>query len=497
MKQLILCFCRIISVLFFVNLSVFVKTERNVCDQSHSFFVPRQVTTNSVFELGLNNYQWYHERKQDDNFYFGFYVTPFFQQSAQSKKLARYFLRNNKESLTFSEVNEDPCNICSLWFGLESDVNSNFNATFSMNPCRRAYGSYFNLLLSKAWEGHQFWFDFAFTAMRVKHELRMCETVQELAGPLSNFQEGTIDQFTSVINALNNTEWCFGKFSQCSLNRSGVDDIQLKLGYDWYYAPETNNHLSPYLVATIPTGKRQRSEFIFEPLVGSKNGSFGIGLNFDYTFYTREEHVLTWLIDAKCRYVFGADQCRSFDLCKNGDWSRYLLVVPQDQTLATQPGINLFSLVAKVTPRGTIDIWTALHWQWDFFNLEVGYDFWWCQKEKVCLKDKIASGFGIFDLAGMNGVPTSASTANISQCTTGSNQAQSDATFVTLTTSDLDVDSAAHPAALSSTLYGAFSWEPTPGDYPFMLGFGGQYEFAHRISALEQWAFWGKLGIVF
>lgn len=421
----------------------------------------------------------------------------FFSSQLSRKKLARYFLRDNKECLTFSEVNEDPCNICSLWFGLESDVNSNFNATFSMNPRRRAYGSYFNVLLSKAWEGHQFWFNVAFTAMRAKHELRMCETVQELAGPLSNFEEGTINQFTSVIAALNNPEWCFGKFSQCSLNRSGVDDIQLKLGYDWYYTPERNNHLSPYLVATIPTGKRQRSEFIFEPVVGSKNGSVGLGLNFDYTFYSCEQQSVTWLFDIKYRYVFGAEQCRSFDLCKNGDWSRYLLVVPQDQTLATQPGINLFSLEAKVTSRSTIDIWTALHWQCDSFNFEVGYDFWWRQKEKVCLKKKIASGFGIFDLAGMNGVPTSASTANISQCATGSNQAQSDATFVTLTTSDLDIDSAAHPAALSSTLYASFSWQPTPGSYPLMLGFGGQYEFAHRIAALEQWAFWGKLGIVF
>ncbi len=487
----------IVVFLLFTNLIVNLNADNKNCDQSHSFFVPRQITTNSVFGLGLNSYQWYHEREQDDSFHFGFYATPFFQQSSQSKKLACYFLRDNRKCLTFSEVNEDSCNICSLWFGLESDVNSNFNARFSMNPRREAYGSYFNLLLSKAWEGHQFWLNFALTAMHAKHELRMRQIVQELAGPLSNFEEGTIDQFTSVICALNNFEWCFGKFSQCSLNRFGVDDIQLKLGYDWYYTPERNNHLSPYLVATIPTGKRQRSEFIFEPLVGSKNGSAGVGLNFDYTFYSCEHDPITWLFDIKYRYVFGADQCRSFDLCKNGDWSRYLLVVPQDQTLATQPGINLFSLEAKVTPRSTIDIWTAVHWQWDCFNLEGGYDFWWRQKEKLCLKGCIKDGFGIFDLAGASGVPTSASTANISQCATGSNQAQSDASFVTLATSDLDIDSASHPAALSSTLYGAFSWDPTFDGYPIMVGFGAQYEFAHRIAALDQWAVWGKLGIVF
>ena len=113
------------------------------------------------------------------------------------------------------------------------------------------------------------------------------------------------------------------------------------------------------------------------------------------------------------------------------------------------------------------------------------------------MNQKIAEGFGIFDLAGANGVPTSASTANISQCATGSNQAQSDTSFVTLKTSDIDSDSAAHPTALSSTLYGGLSWQPSVGKYSVIVGFGGQYEFAHRISALEQWAVWGKLGITF
>jgi hypothetical protein len=40
-------------------------------------------------------------------------------------------------------------------------------------------------------------------------------------------------------------------------------------------------------------------------------------------------------------------------------------------------------------------------------------------------------------------------------------------------------------------------WKETDSDTAFLLGLGGQYEFAHRTSALEQWSFRGKLGIVF
>lgn len=464
---------------------------------SHTFFVPRQVTTNSTFELGLNNYHWYHERPLDDRWYIGFYATPFFQQTNRGKKTARFFLRNGQSCLNFHEINTNPCDIESLWFGLESDVNTNFNATFTMDPRRRTFGSYFNTYFVQEWGPHAVWLNIAFAVMRAEHDLRMCETVRQLPGPLSNFALGSIDEFTSVISALNNSTWFFGKFSPCTLKRTGVDDIQVKIGYDWFYSVENHNHVSPYIVGTIPTGKRQRSEFIFEPLVGSKNGSIGAGVNFDYDFYRNEYHAFTWLFDVKYRFVFSADQCRSFDLCVNGDWSRYLLIVPQSQHLAAQPGINLFSTRARVEPRSTLDLWTALHWQWSEFNLEVGYNFWWRQKEKVCINCSISNGFGIFDLAGSGGVPQSASQANISQSVIGSNKAPSDASFVVIRTRDLDLNSAAHPHAFSSTVYTGFGWHPTPGGYPLLLGLGGQYEFAHTNAALEQWAIWGKLGIIF
>lgn len=476
-----------------------VYADDDCCDRSHTFFVPRKNTTNSVFELGLTNYHWYHHQERSDEFHLGFYATPFFQQTSKPEEIAQYFLRNNQECLKFSELNEDPCRgICSLWFGIESDVNTHLEIPFTMSPQRRVYGTYYNIMLANGAGLCDFWLNIGFAAMIVEHKLRMCENIKEKAGPLSNFDLGTIDEFESVIAALNNPEWQFGRFCRGTSTRFGVDDIQIKLGYDWYYCADSDNHVSPYLLATIPTGRHQRSKIIFEPLVGSKNGSIGFGVNADYTFFSGEEHDVTWLFDAKYRYAFSADQCRSFDLCENGDWSRYLLIVPEDQHLDTQPGINLFSGKAKVTPQSTIDIWTALHWQYDSCAFELGYDFWWRQQEKVCFNCDIEEGFGIFDLAGMNGAPQSASKANISECATGSNQAPSDPTFVTLKTSDLDIDSAAHPSASSSTLYAAVSWQTEPRELPpLLLGIGGQYEFAHDIDALEQWAIWIKLGIIF
>ena len=485
---------------------------------SHTFFVPRQVTTNSVFELALNNYRHYHQEEgynfphengyeeeiEDEDpyekFSFSFYLTPFLQHSTRGEKLARYFLRCGNKTLTFNEINEDPNAVCSLWFGLESDLNTHYtHGTLCMKPDRQAYGTYVNSSFSKQWDKHALWFNVAFAVMHVEHRLNMSSSISEVEGPLSNFELGTIDEFSSIIDALNNPEWDFGKFSKNKLSRSGVDDVQLKLGYDRFCGDDEKNHISPYLVATIPTGKRQRSEFIFEPLVGSKHTSLGIGVNGEYDIFSSddEEFGISWLSDFKYRYVFSSRQCRSLDLCTNGDWSRYLLVVPEDQHLATQPGINLFSGSVDVTPRGTIDFWTAFNVHWPTYNIEFGYDFWWRQKEKVCLNGSGSTSYGIFDLAGMSVVPQSASKANISQSAIGTNQAPSDASFVHLTSNDLNVNSAAHPAAYSSTFYAAWDWKKTTPETAFLLGVGGQYEFAHCTSALEQWTLWGKLGVVF
>ena len=172
-------------------------------------------------------------------------------------------------------------------------------------------------------------------------------------------------------------------------------------------------------------------------------------------------------------------------------------MVPEAQHLATEPGINLLSGTVKVRPGSTLDIWTALRWERKKYTIELGYEFWWKQKEKISLNNKPIQQYGIFDLAGMNLVPQSASKANISNTAIGSNAAPSDETLVALTRQDINIDSGAHPAAYSSTLYAAVAWIDKHSTYELHASFGAQYEIAHRKSALEQWAVWGKIGVRF
>ena len=96
----------------------------------------------------------------------------------------------------------------------------------------------------------------------------------------------------------------------------------------------------------------------------------------------------------------------------NDDWSRYLEVAKPTALGTPLPGINYLTQSVNVTPRNSATIWTALHFQHYNFHLEIGYNFWYRQKESV--EHFKAPGVVIYDILGVPGSQTSASSAIIS-----------------------------------------------------------------------------------
>src|SRR5690348_12879102 len=68
---------------------------------SRTVFVPRSVTHNSVFELAMNNWDFYHPQNADDCNWLNVYLTPFYQRSFNPRKTARYFFPGEKEQIVF------------------------------------------------------------------------------------------------------------------------------------------------------------------------------------------------------------------------------------------------------------------------------------------------------------------------------------------------------------------------------------------------------------
>ncbi len=162
---------------------------------------------------------------------------------------------------------------------------------------------------------------------------------------------------------------------------------------------------------------------------------------------------------------------------------------------------NNLALQASVTPRNSFDLYLALNFARNKWQCEVGYDFWFRQPEKIKTNSKtiLVPNLGVADLVGIASLsPQSASTANISQSVAaGSNQMVSDASFVSITLSDLNLDSAAAPQALSNTVYGSISYDYDTCKYPVLIGLNAGYEIGHKTNTPNIVYAWLNLDFIF
>ncbi|MBA3954669.1 hypothetical protein H0X48_05110 [Candidatus Dependentiae bacterium] len=454
--------------------------------QAKTAFTSRSITYDATYELALNNYQIYHPAQNSCNGWGTFTLTPFYQQSRKSSRLARYFLPNGKNSVSIRE--DGTGDIDSLWLNLIGPKGTDYSSDVRICPKRRVYGAVVNLYTNLDCLLSNSWLSINSAILGVEHDLHLRE--------FNRTTYGTISGFSDAHQALNNQDLHFGRLAGCKLKRHGLDDIQVKLGYDYFFCNQ--DHASIYLVGGIPTGHRRHDRHLFEPTVGSKHGALGFGFNGDYTLPKVCNSNMVLMADVKYLHFFEANERRSFDL-NNGDWSRFLQVATQNQPFLSQPAINLLSPCVRVKPRSLVEFWTALHYEWCNWNVEVGYNLWYRQAERICLRNlDCLSNFGIFDIAQVcNLQAASASQATIDQGLNGSNVAPSDATFTPLTRSDINVHSAEHPRALSHKIYAAVGCDKTICNYQTTLGLGGSYEFGQCRSALDNWAVFAKLGIGF
>ncbi len=513
----------LIALLTAARLQSMCSESCNIC--SHTTFVPRMMSQNSVLELALDDYYQYHLPCCDAECppWISFEVTaPYYFKSTDSKRLAEYFMPGCQQCATVGQNNTS--DISSLWLEILAPIDTPFSSTICLAPTRTVIGGAFKLFFDfGSWFDdnccyRNWWASIFVPVEQVRHNIHITETISPTSGtPI------VPPSFANAIAALNNPAWNYGKFSPTSLKKSGVDDICVKVGYD-FTRDEKNNHAGFYGQLFIPTGRGTKAKYVFEPLVGSNHVGLGAGFDADYAFYECGSTSWDFLIDARYAYFLKHKEWRSIDLF-NGDWSRYLLVVQPTNTLAPLPGINYFTQQVEVTPRSMFEVWAAMSVNYCDFHFEVGYDFWYRSKEKLALPDENL-GVGIYDIAYNPNFtcPITASCARICQSVpTLPDAPASDLAFVYVQNSQaydnspvalagnncqgiacsnlcsyLNLNSAANPRALSSTVYAAISYDGCLCcRYPVMIGVGGQYEFAHRKSALSQYGVWLKTAISF
>ncbi|MEX0848769.1 MAG: hypothetical protein WD055_00910 [Candidatus Dependentiae bacterium] len=470
--------------LFFLHIMVLADCRNDTC-HSHSVFIPRDITSNNLLQHNLTLFWWYRTIFKNHDTFITLQVSPFYQRSTNEDDIARFFLPCNQPSVSVKE--DGTGDIGSLWLNLIADANQQFDGSFSLSPQRTLIGTFINIRIN--WNpilNIHLWSDIALAAMKSKHNIGLCEKSNTF---------GTACNVTNICQALNQENWEFNTFCPETQTKHGVDNIEFKFGYDWYFLEEDSvDHLSPYFTFAVPTGKAGTAECIFEPIVGSTVNAVGFGFIADHNFYADEIHELAILTDFKYLYGLPVHEKRSFDLCKNGDWSRYLQVVKCDEPSNSMPGINVFTQEAQITIQSRIDWWIALHYRHRSCDVEIGYNFWWQQKEKVQIYD-FPKGYAIYDIVGdCMQQPTSASCAQICQSVIN-NAPVSDPSCVKLSLCDLNIASGTMPRSLTNSVYAAFGYDGHFYGLPTLIGAGASYEVSTDNNALSNWCVWSKFGI--
>jgi hypothetical protein len=359
--------------------------------------------------------------------------------------------------------------------------------------------------------------------INVQNKMHLRETILESAGALTGTVlngaavpvpvSDIVTTYGSMKAALNQSDWNFGRITDCTMSKTGLADITAVLEYRWLEHEPC--HIESYAGFLIPTGNKVKGKYMFEPIVGHGQ-HWGIvwGGNFGLKIWESEERgcKIRAELTNNSMYLFSKAQMRSFDV--NGrPWSRYIDVylnlaqATEANTLGgaagafvSTPGINVFTQSVDVTPGLSHTVNSAFVFDWGKWQGEIGYNFYARAAElvKLCsfptdVAFKDARGLGLTQpLQDIAASPDDNSLVN----SAGVALALYDRCIIT--EQDLDLASAATPAILSNILYASLGGRCEKRDYPVFGNVGVSFEFSDRTKAAPQrWGLWVKGGISF
>lgn len=463
-----------------------------------------------------------------------FQAVLFGSQTSDAGDLAQYFFPDANEKLI--AANDGPLqqpgftvkkNLLAQDFNVFTK-NNNFESTISIEPQQTVIGLGLHVRQS-VWKSHTYargvWFSFSAPIMRVKNDMNFFEKITNDGGGADEAANDVV--VANMKEAFQQSDWKYGKITECSMKKTGLGDIEAKVGYEWLDHSPT--HMESYFGLVIPTGNKNEAEYVFQPIVG-RGKNFGImlgsSLGIDLWDNATGDMNIRYELANHFEWLFQNTQKRSFDL-KNRPWSRYLPVYATQEEaqeaadLATSnqqfamnnstPGINVFTQEVKVTPGLTTDINTAFQFTWKKFQAEVGYNFLAKRAENVELDCPWQVGPALKHYLGegqTNPIRTIDGNRYYEQIVTNIVEAPIPADEIIIPVSlanyemsliqesDLDLNSAATPALFANTLYGTVGFHAYDREYPLFGNFGASYTFSKNNNAVpRRWVIWGKMGL--
>lgn len=358
-----------------------------------------------------------------------------------------------------------------------------------------------------------FWVEGAMPIERIRNKIDLREKIHNNGGGAYRINPDT--GFLALgLNNLPHVDSVKAAFIQQKLLPKrevwGLCDVELLVGYNTYVL-EWATTMS-YFGLSIPTGTRVRGISIFEPIAGS-NRCLGLlfGNETNFNIYRKFGWEIDWILEWNGRYLLQSEQIRSIDPVGK-PWGRFLETYSStvqankafvnSDTFSGTFGNDSFRHCVKVSPSFQGILNQAFNFNkdngcWRFIT-ELGYNLFARQAEEVELL-KCNPVNGVY-FKGIDGRGTS-TTARTIKADYPSSVVTFDDPYYTrtqLTACDLNLESAAHPAVISQTLY-ASAGVMLSRTCPAFFAIGASYEFQHGDinTALERWLVWAKLAMTF
>ena len=452
-------------------------------------------------------------------------ATPFYEQSFRTPRIAEYFFNTNEIRITGSRVPNRNCNdLLADYFGL----SPSFESSVAMNPSIKSALVDFDLYLSynpwyirihapACWSRWHYQLDECIAndgASTPFPEHYMAQTA--VREPATSFTQAICGHLLwgDVQNGLTNSVIC-GPHSV-----AGLADLRMFLG--WHILRNERYYLGINIIGAAPTGSHINGTFFFEPIVGNgQHWEIGVGLDGRVLAWEAEgAHTLSLYGTIHATHLCRGMQRRSFDFCRNGFASRYLLLKQFDNNGQYAgnlvPASSVTTLPCHVWTVGQFDIVAMLGYLASGLEVDFGYNAWIRTREHVTISGTMPDNrYGIKGIQNVvdalgnpNNLTQSRATIHGNELTPEQQAKTADpASPVYIRTDDLDRRSAAATSAFTHKFFPhiGYAWTKYCRINPY-LGLGGEVEFEgiapeHNRQAnhntVAQWGIWLKGGAMF
>ena len=278
--------------------------------------------------------------------------------------------------------------------------------------------------------------------------------------------------------------------------KNGMADLKIRIGRN--AVNKDNLFVSQYLGLVIPTGNKRTAEYMWEPIVGNGHHA-GIEWGNTIQMCMHEAKMCNWWVTNALtgHYLFENTQKRSLDLY-NGQWTRYLAMFKDGAgRIANRRtfGINLMTQDVKVNPGFALGMASQVSLVGKNWNLNAGVINRVRQAEDVQLAQAWVEGPMIAHLDEPAGAPGEVAPLR----KMGRDIASTDTITTTNTfikTSDINLNSAAHPSVIMSTLHASAAYF-NDGEFSQNYEIGGSYDTARQNAGINRWNVYGKVLISF